>query len=132
MGVHMDGSKHSIILQGSVKSEHFANFVETAPFPPGTSILLDNHSMHKTQLVRAAAAKKHYTLLFVPAYSPQFNPIEMVFGITKSAFYKLRYTEAFRTSMADCIHACIGRITCPTITGCFRHVEKIIDGTGKE
>jgi len=88
--------------------------------------------MHKTQIVRAAAAKKQFDLLFVPAYSPEFNPIEMTFGITKSAFYKLRYTDAFDTSMTDCIDSCLGRLSRPVITGCFRHVSKIIDGTGRE
>ena len=132
MGVHMNGSRHSVVLQGSVKSDHFAQFIETCPFPPGTVILLDNHSMHKTQLVRTAAARKQFSLLFVPAYSPEFNPIEMTFGIIKSAFYKLRYTDAFDTCMTDCIDACLGKLSRPVITGCFRHVSKIIDGTGRE
>lgn len=132
MSLHMDGSRHSIILQGSVKSEHFAHFIESAPFPPGTVILLDNHSMHKTQLVRNAVQKQQYSLLFVPAYSPQFNPIEMAFGITKSAFYKLRYTDEFAVSMDNCINTCLENLTFSMIAGCFRHVYKLIDGTGRE
>ena len=132
MGIHMDGSRHSIILQGSVKSDHFAQFIETAPFPPGTVILLDNHSMHKTQLVKLAASKKQYQLLFVPAYSPEFNPIEMTFGITKSAFYKLRYTDAFGSDMEGCIDTCLDSLSPQTVSRCFRHVSKLIDGTGPE
>ena len=39
--------------------------------------------MHKTVLVREAAICKGYTLLNTPAYSPEYNPIEMVFGMQR-------------------------------------------------
>jgi transposase len=131
LGIHMNGSSHSIVLSGSVKATHFADFISTAPFPPGTVVLLDNHSLHKTVLVRQAAARKKYTLLFNPPYSPEFNPIEMVFGTTKNAFYKLRYTEEFGNDMESCIERCLDCVTMSGITGCCRHVSKIIDGTAR-
>jgi transposase len=131
MGMHMNGSHHARVLEGSVKSPNFAEIVASAPFPPGSVMLLDNHSMHKTALVREAAARKHYTLLYTPPYSPEFNPIEMVFGITKSIFYKLRYTDDFGDDMPSCVDRCLDEVSSRSISGCFRHVKGIVDGTGK-
>ena len=111
MGMHMNGSKHSIVLEGSVKGAHFAEFIRSSSFPSGSVILLDNHSMHKTKEVRAVAAAKGYDLLYTPPYSPEFNPIELAFGITKNAFYSLRYTDEFGDDMHACISRCLNRVT---------------------
>ena len=100
--------------------------MKTVPFSPGTVILLDNHSMHKTKEVREAAENKGYTLLYTPPYSPEFNPIELAFGITKSIFYKLRYTDSFGDDMLSCINSCLDHLTVTSISRCFRHVNKLI------
>lgn len=131
MGMHMNGTKHSVVLEGSVKGSHFANFVTSSDFPAGTVMLLDNHSMHKTNEVRLAASLKGYELLYTPPYSPEFNPIELAFGITKNAFYKLRYTEDFGDDMYSCITKCLNIVSNRAVSGCFRHVKDIISlGTG--
>jgi hypothetical protein len=131
MGMHMDGSKHHALLTGSVRSAHFADFMSQSPFPPGTVVLLDNHSMHKTKLVQSYAQSKGYTLLNTPPYSPEFNPIELVFGITKNAFYKSRYDEGEFASgdMAGIVTKCLGAAATPSaVAGCFRHVAGIVGG----
>ena len=83
MGLHMNGEKHYGVFEGSVKCATFADFMKQSPFPPGTVILLDNHSMHKTKEVKAVAFSKGFELLYTPPYSPEFNPIELCFGIVK-------------------------------------------------
>ena len=132
MAMHMNGERHDVLLQGSVGSDQFAAFVASAPFPSGTVVLLDNHSMHKTVAVRAAAASKGYTFLHTPAYSPEFNPIELMFGATKNLFYKLRYSEEEFADVGEGVGRCLDAAAYPaSIQGCFRHVRGIIDGTGK-
>jgi transposase len=127
MGMHMNGTRHHSLLTGSIRAPEFAEFVKQAPYPPGTVILLDNHSMHKTVLVREAAASKSYTLLNTPAYSPEFNPIEMVFGTTKNIFYKLRYSDSFGGDMGAVVEKCLEKAATPsTVTGCFRHVQGLV------
>jgi transposase len=129
MAVHMDGSCCEQTLQGSVTASHFAQFVLSCPLPSGTTVLLDNHSMHKTAVVKAAAREKGYELLFTPPYSPQFNPIELVFGGIKSTFYKLRYTDHFGDDLHESVHRCVrSSATSPTIAGCFAHVERVVSG----
>ena len=127
LGMHMDGTRHHAVLTGSVKATNFADFVRQAPYPRGTVILLDNHVMHKTVAVREAAESKGYTLLNTPAYSPEFNPIEMVFGVTKNLFYRTRYQETFGNDMTAIIDDCLTTAAKPaTVSACFRHVNDIV------
>lgn len=128
MGVHMNGSYHHSLLSGSVKAPEFAQFLESAPYPPGTVVLVDNHSMHKTKLVKQKADEKQYTLLYTPPYSPEYNPIELVFGIIKNYFYKARYVEdVFMNPMDVVVQKCISKTVqnFNTIPYCFRHVADL-------
>lgn len=128
MGIHMNGSHHHSLLTGSVKAHEFAEFLESAPYPPGTVVLVDNHSMHKTKLVKQKADEKDYTLLYTPPYSPEYNPIELVFGVIKNYFYKARYIEdVFMSPMDVIVNQCISKTVdnCNTIPSCFRHVANL-------
>jgi transposase len=49
---------------------------------------LDNVAFHHSKVAKDAAERKGFILLFVPPYSPWFNPIEGVFSIVKREFYK--------------------------------------------
>jgi transposase len=71
----------------------FATFVEQVLVPslhPGQIVVLDNLSVHKNararQLIEAAGCR----LLFLPAYSPDFNPIEQAFAKGKQLLRRLR------------------------------------------
>ena len=98
------------------------------PFDAGTTLLLDNAAIHKTAAVRAAAERKGYCLLFTPPYSPELNPIELVFGILKNAFYKLRASPAFGHDISACVATCVARhASGQTVRECFGHVERLAD-----
>jgi len=47
---------------------------------PGDIVVLDNLSSHKRAGVRAAIESVGATLLYLPSYSPDFNPIEQAFA----------------------------------------------------
>jgi transposase len=71
----------------------FAAFVERVLVPslrPGQVVILDNLSVHKNaharQLIEAAGCQ----LRFLPAYSPDFNPIEQAFAKGKQRLRRLR------------------------------------------
>lgn len=44
--------------------------------PKGTAIVMDNASFHRKNQLRCLAQKYECTLIFLPPYSPEFNPIE--------------------------------------------------------
>lgn len=80
----MKGMTHSTLHLGSVNGPRFANSINDLPFPRGTVLVLDNASIHKCAIARKISADKGYKLLFTPPYTPEFNPIEMMFGIIKN------------------------------------------------
>lgn len=93
MAAHMKGMTHSTLHVGSINGHRFADFVADLPFPRGTVIVLDNASIHKCAAARQVAAEHGYKLLFTPPYTPEFNPVEMMFGTIKNRFYKDRYAS---------------------------------------
>jgi transposase len=52
--------------------------------------VLDNLSPHKQPEVRAAVEQRSARLLFLPPYSPDFNPIELAFAKLKAFFRAAR------------------------------------------
>ena len=52
---------------------------------------MDNASIHKTKELKEILNHKKYNVVYTPPYSPEFNPIEMVFGNIKHHYYKHRY-----------------------------------------
>jgi transposase len=70
------------------------------PFlPPGSVIVLDNARFHGASSTRALVAAAGCELLFLPAYSPDLNPIEHVWAAFKNALrpklWKMKRKAAF-------------------------------------
>ena len=61
----------------------FLEFLQTLNLPENTILLLDNVSFHHTQEVKTYIKSRKWDLLYVPPYSPQFNPIENIFSSVK-------------------------------------------------
>lgn len=73
-------------LPGAVDSAAFATYATHVLAPslrPGQIVILDNLSAHKTEDARKAIEAAGARLLFLPAYSPDFNPIELAFAKIK-------------------------------------------------
>ena len=82
-----DGIGPSMTITGSIDSAAFTAYVQRFLVPslqPGQVVILDNLSAHKSaparQLIEAAGCE----LRFLPAYSPDFNPIELAFAKLKA------------------------------------------------
>ena len=95
------------ILDGPIDGESFRTYVEKVLIPTlkqGDIVVMDNLGSHKSRAVRQAIRAAGAKLFFLPKYSPDLNPIEMVFAKLKHLLRK----EAARTRDAVC--ACIGQI----------------------
>jgi transposase len=75
-------------VKGSFNTKLFTEYIESMSLPRGTVILLDNVAFHHSNVVKDLVSRKGYELLFVPPYSPWYNPIEGIFSIIKRRFYK--------------------------------------------
>lgn len=80
------------VFDGPINSETFGNWVEQFLVPtlaPGDIVVMDNLSSHKGPAVQATIEAAGATLMFLPAYSPDFNPIEQLFAKLKALLRKL-------------------------------------------
>jgi len=55
---------------------------------PGDIVIADNLRSHKNEAVRTTIEAVGATILYLPPYSPDFNPIEMVFAKLKALLKK--------------------------------------------
>lgn len=87
----------ALTIQGSVNSAAFTAYAQRVLAPslrPGQVVVLDNLSAHKGEAARRAVEAVGARVVFLPAYSPDFNPIELAFAKSKQ---QLR-TAAQRTA----------------------------------
>ena len=92
--VRLDGSTACMTIDGATNTEVFYAYVRSILCPtlrPGDIVIMDNLGAHKNKrtaaLIKAAGAH----LRFLPAYSPDLNPIEMMWSKVKAL---LRAAEA--------------------------------------
>ena len=74
---------------------------------PGDIVILDNLPAHKVTAARTAIEAAGATLLFLPPYSPDFNPIEQAFAKIKALLRKAaaRTVEALDTAITAALEA---------------------------
>lgn len=80
------------VIDGPINGLSFLAYVEQVLVPtlqPGDVVIMDNLGSHKRQAVRRAIRAAGAKLLFLPAYSPDLNPIEQVFAKLKTLLRKL-------------------------------------------
>ena len=79
------------VFDQPINGKNFLAWVQQCLVPtlkPGDIVILDNLRSHKGKAVRAAIRAVGARLLFLPAYSPDFNPIEQVFAKLKHLLRK--------------------------------------------
>jgi transposase len=82
----------SASFDGATDTELFVTFVGETLVPllvPGQVVVLDNLQPHKSPQVRRLVESAGATLLLLPPYSPDFNPIEMAISKVKTVLRKL-------------------------------------------
>jgi transposase len=90
-GLRHNGIVAPLVLDGPMDGPTFRAYVEQALAPalaPGDVLVLDNLSAHKVSGVREAITDRGATLLYLPPYSPDLNPIEQLFAKLKALLRK--------------------------------------------
>jgi transposase len=106
-GLRQDGISAPFVLDGAMNRTMFETYVGKVLAPtlkPGDIVVMDNLPAHKGETVRTLIEARQATLLLLPPYSPDFNPIEMAFAKLKT----LLRTAAERT--IDALWRSIGTI----------------------
>ena len=80
------------MIDGPINGRSFLAYVQQMLVPtlrPGDVVIMDNLGSHRRQAIREAIRAVGAKLLFLPAYSPDLNPIEQVFAKLKTLLRKL-------------------------------------------
>jgi transposase len=116
------GMRCSMVIDGAVNGDLFEAFVEQVLLPtlrPGDVVVMDNLSSHKRPRVRELIEGAGADLLFLPPYSPDLNPIEMILSKVKQLLRGLgcRTREALWSAM----QSVLDQITPSDANNCFKH-----------
>ena len=90
-GLRLDGIAAPMVLDGPINRDAFQAYVDQVLVPelkPGDVVVMDNLSSHKGPAVRCAIEAAGANLLYLPPYSPDFNPIENAFAKLKALLRK--------------------------------------------
>lgn len=116
------GMQAPCVVEGAVNSALFVRWVRDWLLPAldrGTTVVLDNLSVHRHAAVREAVEAAGCHLVYLPSYSPDFNPIELAFAKLK---VHLRTVGARSyASLLTAIGAGLAQITASDIAGYYRH-----------
>jgi len=118
----LEGVTAPLVLEGAMNALWFETYVEAVLAPTlqaGDIVLLDNLSAHKGQKIRTAIEAQGARLIFLPPYSPDFNPIEKCWAKVKTA---LRAAKA-RTldSLVEAVAEALRSISPEDAKGWFAH-----------
>jgi transposase len=97
-----------MVLDGPMDGPAFEAYVKEVLAPtlrPGDIVVMDNLPAHKRAEIRIAIEAAGAGLLYLPPYSPDFNPIEMAFAKLKAALRKAaaRSIEALLAAIAEAL-----------------------------
>ena len=90
-GLRRTGMVAPMVLDGPINRDAFVAYVRQVLVPglsPGDIVIMDNLSSHKAPAARDAIEAAGAKLLFLPPYSPDFNPIEQAFSKLKAHLRK--------------------------------------------
>ena len=90
-GLRRTGMVAPMVLDGPINRDAFIAYVHQVLVPglsPGDIVIMDNLSSHKAPAARDAIEAAGAKLLFLPPYSPDFNPIEQAFSKLKAHLRK--------------------------------------------
>ena len=86
---------------------------------PGSVLVLDNASIHKGGQIEPLATRAGCRVLYLPPYSPDMNPIELIWSFVKRQVR--REGPRDEASRRACVAAGLAAVTADLVKSCFRH-----------
>lgn len=121
-GLSLEGLAAAMSIVGSANADVVITFTQHVLVPslvPGQIVFMDNLSAHKNPRIRELIEAAGCHLMFLPRYSPDFNPIEQAWSKLKALLRSAaaRTKEALEAALTDVID----RITATDALGYFKH-----------
>lgn len=130
--IALDGVRALMAYEGGTTREAFLAFVRDALVPSlrrRDVVVMDNLRAHYTAGVQSAIEAAGASVLYLPPYSPELNPIELTWSKLKA---HLRRVEA-RTlrALAGALPACKSEIRTSDLRGWFSHAGYLPQPDGR-
>jgi transposase len=116
------GITAAMTIEGAVDGVAFEQYITKILAPtlqPRQLVILDNLAVHKQAAVRQAIEATGARVLFLPSYSPDFNPIEMIISAIKQRLRGVAATT--REGLEAALPAALDAVTPHHARNCFRH-----------
>ena len=120
--VTLEGVGASMILEGATNAAAFEAYLEHILVPSlhsGQVVVMDNLRVHKSARVRQLIEEAGCQVLFLPAYSPDFSPIEEMFSKVKAHLRRMKART--REALEEAITQALLEVTSHDAHGWFEH-----------
>ena len=118
----LDGLRTGLSVAGAIDGETMLFFIEdllAQPLQRRDIVFMDNCAIHKLEEIEAALEAVGAWVIFLPAYSPDLNPIENCWSKVKTLLRSLK--PRTWSELQEALVEAFSSITVPDILGWFRH-----------
>ena len=116
---------------GTLTAKRFIAYLDVyvlALLVGGKLLIMDNHPVHCAKAVKRFLEDHNVSFAFLPAYSPELNPIEEAFSKIKHYIRKCKHRT--EETLFDAIGNAIATITEDDVIGYINHAEEYLQVTG--
>ena len=119
--MRLDGSVAYTTYSGGTTGARFIEYLKETLIPtlkPWDIVIMDNLRVHHIEEVRTLLSRAGVMLMYLPAYSPDLNPIEMMWSKVKAILRKVK--ERTQETLVAAIKEAMKEITPEDCQGWFR------------
>ena len=122
--IRLNGDQAPLMFKGTLNGDVFKIYVREVLAPtlkPGDIVVIDNFSAHKVLEALDPIYQKSASVLFLPPYSPDYNPIKLCWSKLKSVIRK--YKPRSIDDLLEVMRTALDEVTNSDILGWFKHCE---------
>jgi transposase len=128
--IGLNGFRGFMNIEAATSGDVFCAFVAQELVPnlrAGDCVVMDNLAAHKNKAALKAIADAGATYMFLPPYSPEYNPIEKLWSKLKD--YVRRTTNDLREEFDDAVAKAMSTISTDDIVAWFKHCGYAVNKT---
>jgi transposase len=118
----IEGMGPSLAVEGASTARVFETYVEKVLVPSlrtGQIVVMDNLGAHRPKRIGELIEQQGCEVLYLPAYSPEYNPIEEAFAKIKNLLRKAAARS--KEALVEAIGAALSAVTAADAQGFFEH-----------
>ena len=118
--IRLDGTYAYEVIDGSIKTESFVEYIKNTLIPTlrvGDIVIMDNLKVHKASIVSELIYSVGAFVIYLPPYSPDFNPIEKMWSKMKN--YLRKWKIRVKKLLPDAVKKALALVTSSDCQGWF-------------